>query len=252
MSQKFKKVLANPKTSAILNNVLQGFGLYVYPKVVTMLMKDPDITDDAIFQELAKDEKKTEDSFNKFKLTGVTNLVKYIITVKPGSRILDFGGANCAAAHNLAETYGIRKVDVADVVDRVAPKGVKFTKLEVGKKLPYMDGEFDIVFCMMTLHHIKDVEETIKELHRICNKWLIIQEHDAVDGYSDILDIVHGMYIFVKNDDDYEKLERFTDFVAWYKSLTEWDALLKKYFSMRWMKRTKSAQNNYFALYEKN
>lgn len=252
MSQKFKKVIEHPKENAILNNVLQSFGLYVYPKIVTMLMKNPEITDDAIFRELAIDEKKSEDSFNKFKLTGVANLVKHIITIKPSTRILDFGGANCLAACNLAETYGVRKVDVADVVDRVAPKGVKFTKLEVGKKLPYTDREFDIVFCMMTLHHIKDVEETIKELHRICGKWLIIQEHDAIEGYADILDIVHGMYIFVKNDEDYEKLENFTDFVAWYRSMTEWDILLKKYFSMRWMKRTKSAQNNYFALYEKN
>lgn len=252
MSQKIKKVIGSPKENVILIDVLRNFGQDIYVNIVDLLMKDPDITDDKIFIELASREKKVHQSFNKFKLAGVLNLVKHIIKINPYTKILDFGGANCLAAQNLAETNNLKSIDVCDIVDQISPdKIVKFSKIELDEKLPYLNKEFDVVFCMMTLHHIKNVEFVIQELSRITKKYLIIQEHDADTQYTDILDIIHGMYIFVKNDADYEKVNNFSDFQAWYKSMTEWTKLLDKYFSVVWIRRTKSPQNNYFALYIK-
>lgn len=251
MSHKFEKIIGNLRENVILKNVLLAFGQDTYAKIVSLLTKNPDMTDDNIFQELAKDEKKSAESFNKYKLTGVANLMKSVVRIEPTMRILDFGSADGAAVNYLAETYRIPYVDAADIVDRVMCDRVRFTKVDVGKKLPYMNDEFDVVFCMMTLHHIRDVEETIKELHRISRRWLVIHEHDATLEYRDILDIVHGMYMFVKNDNDYEKTDKFANFQAWYRSRYEWDDLLKKYFSRLWTHTTANPQNNYFALYRK-
>ncbi len=279
MSVRFQEVFCSNdnKLRFVLKDVLDAITPGTYTKVKEMLDKTPKITDDEVFAALAKDEKKVaaDSSFNNYKLVGVAGCMEKerVLKIRPNMKILDYGGANGAAAKHFASTIGAKEIYVADVnvpdVEKPVAEGAQpvaqspaiqkknnepeviFTRIEPGKALPFKDGEFDVVFCMMTLHHIKDAEEVVKELHRICRSWLVIQEHDAIAGYPAILDIVHGMYIFVKNEDDYEKIEKMSDFQAWYKPMQEWDVMLSKAgFKHRWMKRTRSAQNNYFALYE--
>lgn len=43
-----------------------------------------------------------------------------------------------------------------------------------GTKLPFEDGEFDIVYCAHTLEHCKDIPGVIDELHRVCRVGLFI------------------------------------------------------------------------------
>lgn len=63
--------------------------------------------------------------------------------------------------------------------------------------LPYEDNKFDLIVTLMTLHHIKNVEQVLREFRRILKPGgcIIIREHDhCYPEFSVFLDIVHGLY----------------------------------------------------------
>lgn len=43
-------------------------------------------------------------------------------------------------------------------------------------KLPFKDNSFDYIFCIEVLHHINNIEQVVKEVHRIAKKGFIISE----------------------------------------------------------------------------
>lgn len=68
--------------------------------------------------------------------------------------------------------------------------------------LPFTDATLDVVYAFMSLHHIENAAGTITEVQRVLRPGglFIIREHDfaeALDGYDDILDVVHGFYDMV-------------------------------------------------------
>lgn len=255
MGDKFRKVCSCVRRKKILGKVLSAFSSDMFPQVEFCIQSG--ITDDdEIFKFLSKNRRKItqQQAFNGSKLCAVLKMVHPWINLYPTTKILDFGGATGIAAHNLAKLFRLKKIDVADMHESdfvIKSNKINYTKLD-GGVLPYAENQFDVVCAMMTLHHIENVRDTIQELHRVTDRWLIIQEHDATEDYPDILDIVHGMYIFVEKDEDYNKLDSFRDFCAYYKTFSEMNKLIcSAGFTLRWSKYTSSAQNNYFALYEK-
>ena len=264
MSNRFQQVYFsnNPKTKDTLQRVLHSIVPGSHKTIESIFATNPSASDDDIFVELSKCDRKSDGtkSYNKYKLVAAVSCIhrRNIARLRSTMNILDYGGGNGSAAAYLANYLKVENIHVADVhiplqlEDQKSKSRVKFTKLETNKPLLFSDNQFDVVFCMMTLHHIKDVERALKEIHRVCRKWLIIQEHDATPEFAPILDIVHGMYIFVKNENDFEDIKKMADFQAWYDSVQGWDEKLSKAgFEYQWMKRTRSAQNNYYALYKK-
>ncbi|KAF0973084.1 hypothetical protein FDP41_008588 [Naegleria fowleri] len=62
------------------------------------------------------------------------------------------------------------------------------------------NNSFSLVTALMSFHHIKNVEETIKEVYRILEPGgaLIIREHDCSPPETSLtLDIMHGLYSLV-------------------------------------------------------
>src|SRR3989338_6308512 len=49
--------------------------------------------------------------------------------------------------------------------------------------MPFEDNSFDVVLCADTIHHIPDYEKAIKELKRICKKYLIIHEPNPISPF---------------------------------------------------------------------
>jgi 2-polyprenyl-3-methyl-5-hydroxy-6-metoxy-1,4-benzoquinol methylase len=189
-------------------------------------------------------------SFNVHKIKYLDN----IPGINSNTKILDFGGANGLIAKAIAEKYKLRYVDVCDVHDpsfAIQSPLIRYSR-NLGK-LPYADNEFDVITCFMVLHHIppKELPNIINEIYRCSNKYLLIQEHDCKGLMGYILDILHGMYTFVYKDDDYDKLESFSQYCAWYKSAAQFSQLFAGKFQLVLKFNTNKIQENFVALYEK-
>lgn len=97
-------------------------------------------------------------------------LAKY---VQPGNRILDAG---CGSGRLLNQLEGLHAqyvgIDASEELVRLARqehRDATFLLGDVGK-LPFYDDEFDVVFCLATLHHVpgnKLREQAVAELTRV-------------------------------------------------------------------------------------
>jgi hypothetical protein len=201
MSKKIKAILSDSKLAELLDAVLASFGPR-YFKAMKDCIDDGITDDDAIFAKLAESEeaKLNDKVFNDMKLVGAFKVFGRFLRPHKRMKVLDFGGA----ALELVKDIGLENITVADIHPEnyaIKDNRLTYVRLDSGEP-PFKNSYYDVVCAMMTLHHIKDVDATISMLHRATRKWLIIQEHDATVGYPDILDIVHGMYIYVKKDQD--------------------------------------------------
>ena len=92
---------------------------------------------------------------------------------KPG-KILDLGCGNCRNLLPFYEKkfdcYGIDFSEnmINEARKYIAKKNMK-VKLKIGgiTELPFMNKSFDYVIAFAVLHHLKDPEEGIKEIHRV-------------------------------------------------------------------------------------
>lgn len=224
------------------------------------------LNDDTLFS-LARDNKDLSDDeiFAKMKLSIKqinneyynTHKIKYLENVpnmKSSTRVLDFGGANGLIAKAIADKYKMDFVDIADIHDeKTALVDDKIHYKQILKNhLPYKNGEFDVITCFMVLHHIEpnDLSAIINELHRCCNGYLLIQEHDCNNDMKYILDILHGLYMFVYKNNDYEKLNSMSEYHAWYKSASDFDKLFHGKFKLVKRFATNKIQENFVALYK--
>lgn len=206
--------------------------------------------DDSIFKYLSMHVPKKEDgSFN-------INKVKYLdnIILSRSNKVLDFGGANGAIALEISKRFNLSSVDVADVHPisyAIKDQRIKYNNV-INGELPYDSNSFDVICCFMVLHHIDPqyLPKIISELHRCCKKYLLVQEHDASSNMEDILDILHGMYLFVYKENDYDKLNCFNEYKAFYKPADTWNYLLSGFKLVKFF-RTNKFTDNYVALYKK-
>jgi len=72
-------------------------------------------------------------------------------------------------------------------------------------KIMYNDDYFDVISCILVLHHIQDDEQNkiLKEIKRVLkpNGLLIIIEHNIINDYDHIIvDIEHSMYEHINNE----------------------------------------------------
>ena len=93
---------------------------------------------------------------------------------KPGQQLLDVGCGNGAAAIGLANTLGlvVTGVDVdteqieAAAAARDGLAAVRFLAADA-TRLPFADGEFDLVYSNKTTHHIRDWQQALAEMTRV-------------------------------------------------------------------------------------
>ena len=57
--------------------------------------------------------------------------------------------------------------DIFDYKEEFDKKNLNYTKIEVGKKLPFKDKEFDYVILSHVLEHVPNDYKALKELYRI-------------------------------------------------------------------------------------
>jgi ubiquinone/menaquinone biosynthesis C-methylase UbiE len=115
---------------------------------------------------------------------------------------------------NKAQTHGVDISAYTDYTD------ITFNIYD-GKILPYDNASFDMITCLMVLHHIDNIKILISEIHRVMkpNGIIILHEHDVnTQEEGQLLDIMHDFYDYVWNDN---KPQWQTN----YKSHNEWSKL---------------------------
>ncbi|AYV86732.1 MAG: hypothetical protein Sylvanvirus7_30 [Sylvanvirus sp.] len=145
------------------------------------------------------------------------------------------------------DIYDVQKVDVTpsqelkelkefEQSEQLKETSITFTLLQDttsknGEKvLPYESESFDVVFALMSFHHMKNVEATIQDLYRVLRPHgvLILREHDLyLPNLSVVLDVVHGLYDRVWNKHACDI--SFSDtYYAHYRSRDQWQRLLEQ------------------------
>jgi ubiquinone/menaquinone biosynthesis C-methylase UbiE len=93
---------------------------------------------------------------------------------KPRQRLLDVGCGNGAAAIGLANTLGllVTGIDVdTEQIEAAASAGAELAGVRLlaadATRLPFADGEFDMVCSNKTIHHIREWQQALTEMTRV-------------------------------------------------------------------------------------
>lgn len=135
------------------------------------------------------------------------------------NKYLDVGCGNGKFAITMGELLNLKKDDIYGVdLDNFSEQKdwgrakfkdkFIFKELQYNKPYPFEDNYFDLITIKMVLHHVTNLDFTLKELVRILkiNGSLIVVEHDAFT-YADYMlnDIEHGFYINVFGENNVEE-----------------------------------------------
>lgn len=103
----------------------------------------------------------------------------------------------------------------------------QFTFIE-NNKLDYENEQFDLVTCILSLHHVKELESFIKEIYRIIKKngFLLLIDHCVYNDYDRLfINIQHMLYTYFydKKIDYIENPEYIYCF-----NMHEWNYIMSK------------------------
>jgi SAM-dependent methyltransferase len=155
-------------------------------------------------------------------------IMDFINSHRPGSpitRMLDIGCGDGSITKIVKQKFGLgaHQMFGCDICP-IITSDFGFHAIDESCLLPYPDAHFDIVYALMSLHHIRKLDVMLGEIRRVLipGGLLIVREHDCIsNGLSDILDIVHGFYAMVWNsprehvsfqDEYYGKYQTARDF----------------------------------------
>jgi SAM-dependent methyltransferase len=102
---------------------------------------------------------------------------------------------------------------------------IKYHILTNTIKFPYKDNFMDFISCFMVLHHVKPLEEELKEIYRVMRPGglLFIREHDCRNDIEAMLvDIEHTMYINFNNEKDKDP------YMFHYKTMSDWNQTIEQ------------------------
>lgn len=180
-------------------------------------------------------------------------------------KYLDLGGGDGKITSAIGQHLRLSKDNIvcADIEswwdnDRKEEEDITYMKLSEGEKLPFKDGEFSLITCFQSLHHMKNIDKVMSELYRILEYggYIIIREHDCDNALMKLLiDIEHCIFETILKD---LSKDFILNYHGDYKSKIEWSNLFAKhklYFCNR-RYNFKTARNNptryYYSMYYKH
>eukprot|EP01080_Neovahlkampfia_damariscottae_P003445 gene3445-6094_t len=177
-----------------------------------------------------KEEKKEEKRKN-YRVQEIEDILNFNkIKLNINGSMLDFGCADGEITRELGNNLNFKNIYGCDIRKIIKKDDFNFILLnENSKQLPFENNEFSIIFCLMSLHHIKNLDENLNEIYRILKpgSYLFIREHDSNEkNFNIFLDIVHGLYALVLSNP--QEWPDFLDtYYATYFSQKEWSSKLK-------------------------
>ena len=145
-------------------------------------------------------------------------------------KILDFGCGDCTLGPTFSKLFKSSKCWGCDVQEwsefsdnnRKRSSLCEFTPISENQKLPYEDNFFHFIIVSHVLHHIKNRDFVLRELHRILSKdgFLVVLEHDSVDNLDKyIIEAHHVLYMYISNpsffsDNEQQKIQYFSEYLS--------------------------------------
>lgn len=120
-------------------------------------------------------------------------ITKLVGRLPRNPRYLDVGCGKGWITKELGKVIRASSVWGADLIP--PETDINFHKIE-DEGLPFPDSSFDLVTCLQSLHHIKNVEATLQEIHRVLapGGYLLIREQDCVSGCEELFNFEHYLY----------------------------------------------------------
>jgi SAM-dependent methyltransferase len=101
----------------------------------------------------------------------VETILEMLPRLGPEAKLLDIGCLEGSYTRMYADTVGAGSVHGVDVslTDEARAKGIEAIEFDLnsGEKLPYEDGEFDVVVCIESLEHIYPTDFMLGEIRRV-------------------------------------------------------------------------------------
>lgn len=151
--------------------------------------------------------------------------IEHLLQGKRIDHYLDYGCGDGSITKSVADKLGVRRAYGTDVLDSIPSKGITYIKVDELKILP--SGSFDLITCMVSLHHIQDLPGAIETISRLlrADGALIIREHDcpalgATDADEPNLPVFLNL-IHLWNDSSYSDIT--------YRTKKEWIELFANY-----------------------
>jgi ubiquinone/menaquinone biosynthesis C-methylase UbiE len=97
------------------------------------------------------------------------HVVEFVTTLAPADRALDLGIGDGRVATGIRAAQ-LTGADVSQVaLDRARTRlaDAELVLLEPDEPLPFADNEFDLVTCIETLEHVRDVQLALSEIRRV-------------------------------------------------------------------------------------
>ena len=162
-------------------------------------------------------------------------IFKHLPETNPGPesphiiKILDFGCGDCTLGPTFSKFFKSSKCWGCDIQEwsefsdnRKRSSLCEFTPISENQELPYEDNFFHFIIVSHVLHHIKNRDFVLRELHRILSKdgFLIVLEHDSVDNLDKyIIEAYHVLYMYISNpslfsENEQQKTQYFSDYVS--------------------------------------
>ena len=101
----------------------------------------------------------------------VTEMLVRELALQPGKWIADVGAGTGNYALALAERgYRVRAVEPSEVMLSQAKvhRRIQYSQ-GYAEELPLEDREVDAIICVNAIHHFRDLDRAVREMHRVCN-----------------------------------------------------------------------------------
>lgn len=169
------------------------------------------------------------------------------VTCKP-VKYLDVGCGNGTITSAIGSKLGATETFGVDILAESSPE-IKYTRLKTNK-LPYDSGSIDLVTSLQSLHHVKDLDLMLDEIHRVArsNAVWIVREHDASPDIYQLIDSEHAIPSIMAGE-SYADFRR--EYYAKYMSQTDLLNRLRQRWDVKYVSPSKGPTKYYMAVLTK-
>lgn len=220
----------------LLKLFVKLLGIKNLPNIINIINKYDNDSD--IYKELKKINNKCS-LYNTKPSEKIENISFYLLPFLKNINgcFLDFGCGNCKYTRFYGKSLGFSKKNIYGTDIEKWFNYDKFTRKELGNNfkviknnLPFENNKFQVVISLMVLHHIENLDETLKELKRVIkpNGFLFLSEQvPAGFGERIIIDIEHAIYELIIGNNNFDNFAK--DYYSNYYHWLEWQLILEKY-----------------------